>query len=72
MRFVVCLVSAYGAFLASKQREAAWAWTFGVIALLFNPFVPIHLDRSTWALLDIAAGAIIVASLMNRRLVRRE
>ena len=67
MRFVVCLVAAYGAFLASKQGQPGWMWTFGVLALVFNPFVPLHLDRSTWAVLDAAAGTVFLASFIDGR-----
>lgn len=69
MRFVVCLVAAYGAFLASERRQQGWLCTFGVLALLFNPFIPVRLDRSTWAVLDVAAAIAFGASLINRRLV---
>ena len=69
MRFAVCIVAAYAGFRSSERRQQGWMWTFGGIAVLFNPFIPIHLDRSTWAVLDVVAAGVFVASLMNRRLV---
>jgi hypothetical protein len=26
--------------LSTEQKKPAWAWTFGIIAILFNPFIP--------------------------------
>lgn len=68
MRFAVCVIGGYGAFLASERQQQFWMWAFGVTALLFNPFVPVRLDRATWAVLDLAAGVLFLASLSNRAL----
>jgi hypothetical protein len=68
-RFAVCVVAGYGAFLASERQHQRWMWALGLTALLFNPFVPVRLDRSTWAVLDVATGLLILASLSNRALV---
>lgn len=35
---------------------------FGVIALLFNPIVPVHLSRSIWSPIDIAAAVAFIAA----------
>jgi hypothetical protein len=69
-RFVCCLVAGYGAYLASERTQPPWAWAFGATALLFNPFLPVRLDRSTWALLDVAAALLMLSSLTNRSLNR--
>ena len=70
MRFLCCIVAAYGAYLASERKQAHWMWIFGVMALLFNPFLPVRLDRSTWAVLDVAAALLMLGSLTNRALIR--
>ncbi|WP_412070171.1 DUF6804 family protein [Rubrivirga sp. IMCC43871] len=62
LRLVVCGVSAYGAFRAAESGATAWTLTLGVTALLFNPIVPIPLDRETWALIDVAAAVLMVVS----------
>ena len=69
MRFMVCIVGGYGAFVASERKQQAWMWAFGVTALLFNPFVPVHLDRATWAVLDLTAGVLFLVSVSNRALL---
>ncbi|MHA1675908.1 MAG: DUF6804 family protein [Candidatus Njordarchaeales archaeon] len=63
LRWVVCSVTGYGAFLAYKQKRNEWAWIFGIIAILFNPIVPFYLSREIWSLLDIGVSSIILISL---------
>lgn len=67
LRFVVCGVSAYGTYFAVKFKRNAWAWTFGIIAILFNPIIPIHLDKDTWAVIDVAVAGILLVSLSTLR-----
>ena len=69
MRFLCCLVAGYGAYLSSERKQQPWMWAFGATALLFNPFVPVHLDRATWAVLDVAAAVLMLWSLTNRALI---
>lgn len=67
LRFVVCGVAAYGAFLAVDSKMEKWGWAFGIIAILFNPFIPVHLDRQTWAIIDVIVAFVIIASLFFLR-----
>jgi len=45
LRFVVCGVSVYVAYVAYKWQKIWATWLFGIIAVLFNPIIPIHLSR---------------------------
>ena len=57
--FLRLAVSAAGAIAAfSLQKEGNFLWVvFGAIALLFNPIIPIYLDREIWFFIDlIVAG----------------
>jgi hypothetical protein len=41
-----------------------WVWIFGVLAALFNPILPVHLQRDTWQIVDWGAiGVIVVAAI---------
>ena len=38
-----------------------WVITFGLIAIVFNPLIPIYLnDKSAWMPIDIIGGIIFV------------
>lgn len=64
MRFVVCAVTAYLAFLAyERNSNSLWVWIFGFIAVLFNPIILIELKRNQWTPIDLAVGVFLILSL---------
>jgi hypothetical protein len=67
MRWIVCGVSAYGAFVEFERKRTGWAWTFAIMAVAFNPIAPVRLSRETWAPIDVLAAGILVASVVARR-----
>lgn len=68
MRWIVCGVSAYGAYREFERKRAGWAWTFVVLAVTFNPISPVHLSRETWAPIDVVSAGILIGSvLMDRK-----
>jgi hypothetical protein len=38
-----------------------WIGLFLVVAIVFNPFVPLHLTRGVWEILNVLAAAVFVA-----------
>ena len=67
LRFVTCGVAAYIAYLA-YQRQKMWAaWLFGLIAVLFNPLIPVHLNREAWAIIDCTCAMVFVSSALFPR-----
>ncbi len=69
LRWVVCFAALMVAFRA-HEIERLWAlWTFGLVALLFNPLIPIYLTRELWAPIDLLTAvlfAVAIASLRER------
>ena len=63
MRWVVCGVSAFGAFQAVQSGKSGWAWLLAILALTFNPLIPVHLKRGTWAYIDPAVAALLLISI---------
>jgi len=63
MRFVVCVVAAYCASQAYSQKKEEWTWIFGAIAVLFNPIIPIHLNRELWTVIDVITAIVLIVSL---------
>jgi hypothetical protein len=65
LRWVVCAAAvAFAAYGASTGK--VWAgWLFGVVAVVFNPVVPVHLARKTWQPIDAAAGiAFVIGAIL--------
>jgi hypothetical protein len=68
MRLVVSATAIYVIAITVKSGQTWGAWLYGIIALLFNPLIPIHLTRGVWQPLDfLAATALVVAAFMIRR-----
>ncbi|GAF92770.1 unnamed protein product [marine sediment metagenome] len=68
MRLVVCgaaIILAYQEYLLHNQMSG-WLVIFAVLALLFNPLIPIYLTREIWAPIDIGAAIIFVLHWRHR------
>lgn len=64
LRWVICPAAAFLAFIYyGLDNKMPWVIGFGVVALIFNPFVPLYLyDKFTWTIIDIVAGIMFVVS----------
>lgn len=68
IRIVGFLVFSLCALESFYRREQLQPWAYGAAAILFNPFMKIHLPRDVWAILDLGAGALLlIAAQRNRR-----
>jgi len=63
LRWVVCGVSAFAAFKAAELRKGGWVWTFAIVALAFNPIIPVYLNRDIWAFIDLTAAVLLLISI---------
>lgn len=63
LRWVVFAVSGFSAFDAAIRKKVGWAWILATIALAFNPAFPVHLQRETWAFVDVAAAVLLLISI---------
>jgi len=63
LRWVVCLSSVFFAYLAYQIGKKYWAWIMGIIAVLFNPIIPIYLKKEIWRPIDIISAGIYLISL---------
>jgi len=61
VRFVVFAMTAYVVWLAYHDEKEKWVWILGFVAVLFNPFFPIHLDRDTWVVIDLITGTLLLS-----------
>lgn len=68
LRFVVFATTAYVAWMAHGGQKEKWIWIFGLVAVLFNPFFPVHLDRDTWVVIDSIVGAFLLGTVFLLKL----
>ena len=64
LRWICCAAFAYSAITAIQMKRVAWAWIFGILAVLFNPLVLVHLQRATWQIVDWGAIGVIVIAVI--------
>ena len=74
LKWFICGVGAYGAYLSYEAKKMSWAWSLGIIALIFNPLVPFHFAKEFWKMLDLIVGVIfcIYFKLRSKREIRNE
>jgi hypothetical protein len=63
IRILVTTVTAYGAFRAFKRKNLVWGALFLATAVVFNPVLRFHMFREAWIVMDVAAAALLAASL---------
>lgn len=68
LRFVVCGAAGYVAVIAYNWQKMWAVWLFGLVAVLFNPLIPIHLTRELWQPIDVICGIlfVIAAIILNK------
>jgi hypothetical protein len=61
LRIVVTIGSVAVVITEFENRLNIWVITFGLIAILFNPLIPIYLnDKSIWMPIDIIGGILFI------------
>lgn len=63
LRFVVFGVSGFIAIQAIDFKKRNWAWVYVIVALAFNPFLPIHLEPGDWTIVDAVAICLLLVSI---------
>jgi arginine exporter protein ArgO len=66
LRWAILIIGAYSVYLAYEIRKISWAWIFGIIAVLFNPIIPITFSKDIWQIIDIIVAIIFFISLFAK------
>ena len=70
VRIVVCLVSTLSAVWSyrSDGKVGIATVTFALLAIIFNPFIPVYLrDKDIWTVIDLAAAALLAIRYFTLR-----
>ena len=61
LRLVVTAAAAYIAYdTFQTDKQSGWIWVFGFVAILFNPLIPIYLNKELWMIIDFAAAILFI------------
>ena len=67
VRLIVFGVCGYTAFRYAKHDDSGMAWLFGVIAIAYNPLLPVFLTRAIWMPVDLVTAGLLVWSVVHDR-----
>ena len=67
LRIACCAVFAYLARKAFHRERQGWVWILGIMAVVYNPIIPVHLPREIWAVVNVLTIGIAVASIFAIR-----
>lgn len=65
LRWVVTASAIFLVYVASRLENKFWLFLMVIIALLFNPIVPIHLDKETWIIIDFVVAVLFLISIFK-------
>jgi membrane-bound ClpP family serine protease len=69
LRVVIFIVSIFCAYMSDKFNNKGWVWIFGIVAFLFNPILPIYLNKNIWVIIDII---VIISFILSFFLLKNE
>ena len=65
LRWVVALTAVFLLWLAYESKRTFWLFLMGMVAVLFNPIIPVHLDKETWVIIDLVVATLFLASIFT-------
>jgi len=61
LRIVVFIVAGIIAFLAFKNDKELLLILFGAISILYNPIIPVYLNKNTWIIIDVLVAVFVLS-----------
>jgi hypothetical protein len=62
LRLVTTIVFVWAAIACYQKQHTTLPWLFGLIAILFNPLIPVHLPKELWLIIDISMGILLLST----------
>ena len=67
LRLVVTIGSVAVVVAEMEKGITPWVLAFGLLALLFNPFIPVYLnDKDAWVPIDLIGGVLFFIKAYSR------
>lgn len=72
LRWVVAGTGIFAAYISYNLGKTPWVVILGLVALLFNPIVPVHLSKDTWVFIDFIAAILFLATIPILKLPKKD
>lgn len=67
LRWVCCAILIFLVVQAISKEKTLGAWILGLFAALYNPIIPLHLDREIWSTINIVTIVMLLGSIFYLR-----
>jgi len=58
LRIAITIIAGINAYREYENDNTVLLIIFVAVAILFNPFIPIYLDKATWTPIDVITGLL--------------
>ena len=65
LRWAITISAIFLLWLAYESKKTFWLFLMGIVAILFNPIIPVHLDKETWVIIDIIVAVLFLVSIFK-------
>lgn len=62
LRLISCTTFALATYVSLARKATVFPTVYGILALLFNPFIPVHLPKAVWMFLDSGSALVLIAT----------
>lgn len=69
LRLVSFIVFAWASVVSYRDDGSILPYAFGLLVLLYNPFIKVSFDKEVWAIVNLASAIFLIAAkrhVMNR------
>ena len=68
VRIAITIGAVIAAFQNSSNGINIWSIMFGIVAILFNPIIPVYLhDKGAWIMIDIIAMILFIIQIVRNK-----
>jgi len=65
LRWIITASALFLVWSAHDLKKTFWVVLMGLVAILFNPIAPIHLDKETWVIIDFIVAILFLVSIFK-------
>lgn len=72
VQYVVCILALIMAVMAWQGRRFVWLAPLAIVAILWNPVLPLELPREAWIWLNLVGAVVLVGVGVTMRVPARD
>ncbi len=70
LRWVATISAIFLVWIAYDLKKTFWLFSMGIVAILFNPIIPIHLDKEIWGVIDFIIAILFLVSIFKIKIYK--